>query len=111
MPVDERVRVWRAENPKGKRGTHEYHLEEYGLDRGTVRVAEKVEGAWVVHPWVKQAILLYFSLRGPQYQLKEGADADEMWREMQEMLDQQGEGKGGAGGAMGLRVSLWRGDP
>jgi uncharacterized protein len=42
---------------------------------------------------------VYFSLRGPQYQLKDDADADEMWREMQEMM-QQGEGKGGAGGAM-----------
>jgi hypothetical protein len=34
--VDERIRTWRAENPKGKRGTHEYHLEDYGLDRGTI---------------------------------------------------------------------------
>jgi 2,3,4,5-tetrahydropyridine-2-carboxylate N-succinyltransferase len=30
------------------------------LDRGTLRVAEKVDGEWVVHAWVKQAILLYF---------------------------------------------------
>ncbi|MFZ5475478.1 MAG: 2,3,4,5-tetrahydropyridine-2,6-dicarboxylate N-succinyltransferase [Myxococcota bacterium] len=30
------------------------------LDRGELRVAEKVDGAWVVHAWVKQAILLYF---------------------------------------------------
>ena len=35
-----------------------------GLDQGTVRVAEKVDGAWVVHAWVKQAILLYFGVRG-----------------------------------------------
>jgi uncharacterized protein len=42
---------------------------------------------------------VYFSLRGPQYQLKDDADADEMWREMQEQMQQQGEGKG-AGGAM-----------
>jgi hypothetical protein len=34
--VDERIRTWRAENPKGKRGTHEYHLEDYGLDRATI---------------------------------------------------------------------------
>lgn len=33
------------------------------LDRGALRVAEKVEGAWQVHAWVKQAILLYFALR------------------------------------------------
>lgn len=32
------------------------------LDRGELRVAEKVDGTWVVHEWVKQAILLYFGL-------------------------------------------------
>lgn len=32
------------------------------LDRGAVRVAEPVEGGWVVNEWVKQAILLYFRL-------------------------------------------------
>jgi len=30
------------------------------LDDGSLRVAEKIEGTWVVHGWVKQAILLYF---------------------------------------------------
>jgi 2,3,4,5-tetrahydropyridine-2-carboxylate N-succinyltransferase len=30
------------------------------LDRGELRVAEKVDGEWVVHAWLKQAILLYF---------------------------------------------------
>ena len=42
---------------------------------------------------------VYFSLRGPEYKLAEGdADAlDELFREMQE---QQGEGKGAAGGSM-----------
>src|SRR5215218_1867960 len=42
---------------------------------------------------------VYFSLRGPQYKLKEGAedsDIDEMWREMQEQM-RQGEGKAGGG--------------
>ncbi len=33
------------------------------LDRGEVRVAEKVDSDWVVNPWVKEAILLYFRLR------------------------------------------------
>ena len=33
------------------------------LDRGRVRVAEKVDGAWRVNAWVKEAILLYFALR------------------------------------------------
>jgi 2,3,4,5-tetrahydropyridine-2,6-dicarboxylate N-succinyltransferase len=35
------------------------------LDRGELRVAERrPEGEWVTHAWIKQAILLYFALRG-----------------------------------------------
>lgn len=33
------------------------------LDRGELRVAEKVDGEWIVHAWVKEAILAYFRLR------------------------------------------------
>lgn len=33
-----------------------------GLDRGKIRVAEKIDGAWTTHAWVKQAILLYFAV-------------------------------------------------
>ncbi|NNF63855.1 MAG: 2,3,4,5-tetrahydropyridine-2,6-dicarboxylate N-succinyltransferase [Acidimicrobiia bacterium] len=32
------------------------------LDKGEIRVAEKVDGAWIVNEWVKQAILLYFRI-------------------------------------------------
>lgn len=44
---------------------------------------------------------VYFSLRGPEYKLKEGddTDIDEMWREMQEQM-RQGDSKGQAGGSM-----------
>lgn len=34
-----------------------------GLDKGTLRVAEKADGEWKVNEWLKQAILLYFRLR------------------------------------------------
>ncbi|NNC74838.1 MAG: 2,3,4,5-tetrahydropyridine-2,6-dicarboxylate N-succinyltransferase [Acidimicrobiia bacterium] len=34
------------------------------LDKGRVRVAEKVDGSWVVNEWVKEAIMLYFRLAG-----------------------------------------------
>src|SRR5450432_4013633 len=35
------------------------------LDRGELRVAERTaQGEWVTHAWVKQAILLYFAIRG-----------------------------------------------
>lgn len=30
------------------------------LDAGVLRVAEKIDGAWVVHEWVRQAVVLYF---------------------------------------------------
>ena len=33
------------------------------LDSGALRVAEPRDGDWVVHDWLKQAILLYFPLR------------------------------------------------
>ncbi len=33
-----------------------------GLDRGTYRVAEKKDGTWVVHQWLKKAVLLSFRL-------------------------------------------------
>ncbi len=33
-----------------------------GLDAGTLRVAEKIGGAWVVHQWLKKAVLLSFRL-------------------------------------------------
>jgi len=33
------------------------------LDRGQVRVAERIDGVWRVNAWVKQAILLYFAIR------------------------------------------------
>ncbi|TAF66925.1 MAG: 2,3,4,5-tetrahydropyridine-2,6-dicarboxylate N-succinyltransferase [Cytophagales bacterium] len=36
------------------------------LDRGTLRVAEPQGDGWVVHEWVKKAVLLYFSTREMQ---------------------------------------------
>ena len=37
--VEQRIRAWRDANPKGKRGTHEYRLDDYGLERETVAEA------------------------------------------------------------------------
>lgn len=34
----------------------------YALDCGTLRVAEKIDGQWITHSWVKKAILLSFRL-------------------------------------------------
>ncbi len=33
-----------------------------GLDSGELRVAERENGQWIVHEWIKQAILLYFAM-------------------------------------------------
>lgn len=33
------------------------------LDQGCARVAEKIDGEWVVHQWLKKAVLLSFRLR------------------------------------------------
>ena len=30
------------------------------LDQGKLRVAEKIDGEWVTHQWIKKAVLLYF---------------------------------------------------
>jgi 2,3,4,5-tetrahydropyridine-2-carboxylate N-succinyltransferase len=34
-----------------------------GLDNGTLRVAEKIDGKWVVHEWLKKAVLLSFRVQ------------------------------------------------
>jgi 2,3,4,5-tetrahydropyridine-2-carboxylate N-succinyltransferase len=50
----------RLESAEG-RGAVEAVVE--ALDEGRLRVAEKVNGAWLVRPWVQQAVLLYFRVR------------------------------------------------
>jgi 2,3,4,5-tetrahydropyridine-2,6-dicarboxylate N-succinyltransferase len=37
-----------------------------GLDTGVYRVAEKIDGQWIVHQWLKKAILLYFRVNSNQ---------------------------------------------
>ncbi|MFB6348850.1 2,3,4,5-tetrahydropyridine-2,6-dicarboxylate N-succinyltransferase [Moraxella marmotae] len=37
-----------------------------GLDNGSLRVAEKIDGEWVVHQWLKKAVLLSFKLNDNQ---------------------------------------------
>src|SRR6188472_2988331 len=48
------------------------------LDRGELRVAEKVGGRWVVHQWLKKAILLSFRLQEPQ-KIEGGPDGGAWW--------------------------------
>jgi len=48
-----------------------------GLDSGTYRVAEKIDGAWTVHEWLKKAVLLSFRLN--DMTLISGAPGDAVW--------------------------------
>ena len=34
------------------------------LDKGAIRVAERASSGWVTNAWIKEAILLYFAIRG-----------------------------------------------
>ncbi|MDG6896675.1 2,3,4,5-tetrahydropyridine-2,6-dicarboxylate N-succinyltransferase [Actinobacillus delphinicola] len=43
-----------------------------GLDSGKFRVAEKIDGEWVVHQWLKKAVLLSFRIN--ENQLIDGAE-------------------------------------
>ncbi len=42
------------------------------LDNGTLRVAEKINGAWITHQWLKKAVLLSFRISDNQ--LMDGAE-------------------------------------
>jgi 2,3,4,5-tetrahydropyridine-2-carboxylate N-succinyltransferase len=49
-----------ANAPKALREAVEHVIA--GLDAGKLRVAEKVDGQWVTHQWIKKAVLLSFRL-------------------------------------------------
>jgi 2,3,4,5-tetrahydropyridine-2-carboxylate N-succinyltransferase len=53
-----------AEPAKMQSPEHRAAVEETisGLDRGHLRMAEKVGPEWIVHGWIQEAILLYFRL-------------------------------------------------
>jgi 2,3,4,5-tetrahydropyridine-2-carboxylate N-succinyltransferase len=48
------------------------------LDKGELRVAEKVGAEWIVHQWVKKAILLSFRLNDP-HRIDGGPDDSSWW--------------------------------
>jgi 2,3,4,5-tetrahydropyridine-2-carboxylate N-succinyltransferase len=48
------------------------------LDRGELRIAEKRDGGWVVHQWLKKAILLSFRLHEP-HRIEGGPDGSSWW--------------------------------
>jgi 2,3,4,5-tetrahydropyridine-2-carboxylate N-succinyltransferase len=44
------------------------------LNKGEIRVAEKVDGGWVTHQWIKKAILLAFKFKRPTQQAFDSFD-------------------------------------
>jgi 2,3,4,5-tetrahydropyridine-2-carboxylate N-succinyltransferase len=48
------------------------------LDSGTARIAEKIDGKWVVHQWLKKAVLLSFRLN-PMELIPGGPGAAHWW--------------------------------
>src|SRR5215218_9292600 len=44
------------------------------LNAGRLRVAEKIDGVWVTHQWLKKAVLLYF--RAHDNRVMEGGNAN-----------------------------------
>ena len=57
---EQRATISPASAPSEVRAAVEQTIAQ--LDSGTLRVAEKRAGAWVVHQWVKKAVLLSFRL-------------------------------------------------
>jgi 2,3,4,5-tetrahydropyridine-2-carboxylate N-succinyltransferase len=58
---EERASLSPANAPAELRAAIEAVLS--GLDAGTLRVAEKTNGDWLTHQWIKKAVLLSFRLR------------------------------------------------
>ena len=48
------------------------------LDKGELRIAEKRDGQWIVHQWLKKAILLSFRLSEP-HKIDGGPDGGAWW--------------------------------
>jgi len=48
-----------------------------GLDNGSFRVAEKKDGEWIVHQWLKKAVLLSFRLN--DMKIISGAPGEAVW--------------------------------
>ncbi|MGA0882145.1 MAG: 2,3,4,5-tetrahydropyridine-2,6-dicarboxylate N-succinyltransferase [Burkholderiaceae bacterium] len=58
---DARAELSPKQHPADLKSAVEEIIEQ--LDAGTLRVASKESGSWVVHQWVKKAVLLSFRLR------------------------------------------------
>jgi len=64
--LEARIAAAWADRQKLKEPVHRAAVLQaiHGLDRGELRVAEKVDGEWTVHAWLMQAVNLYFAVAG-----------------------------------------------
>jgi len=58
---DDRTNISPAKAPTAVRDAVIHTIDQ--LDQGTLRVAEKIDGQWVTHQWIKKAVLLSFRLQ------------------------------------------------
>ena len=70
------------------------------LDSGKVRVAEKVDGEWIVHQWLKKAVLLSFRLNPNRIQRagELGGGVGPWWDKVDNKFDGWGEAQYGEAG-------------
>src|SRR5687768_11687118 len=67
------------------------------LDRGEARIAEKVDGEWVVHQWLKKAVLLSFRL-SPMEAISGGPGSAHWWDKVPSKFAGWGEAEFAAAG-------------
>lgn len=77
------------------------------IDAGTARVAEKVDGAWVVHQWLKKAVLLSFRLNDNSL-ISNGPGAGHWWDKVPSKFSGWGEADFRAAGFRAVPGSVVR---
>jgi 2,3,4,5-tetrahydropyridine-2-carboxylate N-succinyltransferase len=77
-----------------------------GLDAGSLRVAEKVDGAWSVNQWLKKAVLLSFRLNDNA--IIEGPGASDWWDKVPSKFSGWGEEQFRAAGFRAVPGSVVR---
>ncbi len=77
------------------------------LDRGDARVAQKTDGGWVVHQWLKKAVLLSFRLNDMSV-IKGGPGAATWWDKVPSKFDGWGENRFKAAGFRAVPGSVVR---
>ncbi|MEJ6695144.1 MAG: 2,3,4,5-tetrahydropyridine-2,6-dicarboxylate N-succinyltransferase [Chitinophagales bacterium] len=58
------LEVWENRDLLAKEDSHAAINEVVELlDKGELRACEKIDGEWIVHEWIKKAVVLYFPIR------------------------------------------------